>query len=322
MANEIEPDTFLISGVRSEEDVMRREETELLGLEIGRGEAVAILPGTHSKHCVLRNGAMVSFRTFMSGELHALLGSHGILRQSVGPGWDEAAFLEGIDASIREPLTSSLFKVRTRSLLHKKSPESNGSFLSGLLIGAELSALPEGVPLILAAAGSIAAHYQVAFRALSRLFELQRLPGNMLLCSIFFANRPDTKEHAIISENIRKVMRSGQNGATPYEDIEYDPYSPATGATLIDEKTGISHKIDDTGNNTLHKSLYESSFTLRPDTGVVMSFVLKCPPVPEVEPGQKPPKQTITIQTPKIKEPFRNIVIPQNECEVIKFHPN
>lgn len=164
--DEIEPDTFLISGVRSEDDVMRGEETELLGLEIGREEAVVILPGTHSKHCVLRNGAMVSFRTFMSGELHALLGSHGILRHSVAPGWDEAAFLEGINASIREPLTSSLFKVRTRSLLHGKSPESNGSFLSGLLIGSELSALSEGVPLILAAAGSISAPYRLAFRAL------------------------------------------------------------------------------------------------------------------------------------------------------------
>jgi len=166
VVDEIELNTFLISGVRSEDDVMRGEETELLGLEIGQEEAVAILPGTHSKHCVLRNGAMIAFRTFMSGELHALLGSHGILRQSVAPGWDEAAFLEGIDESIRGPLTSSLFKVRTRALLHGESPESNGSYLSGLLIGSELSALPEGVPLILAATGSIAAPYRLAFRAL------------------------------------------------------------------------------------------------------------------------------------------------------------
>ncbi|MEY2906953.1 MAG: hypothetical protein RLZZ408_1424 [Verrucomicrobiota bacterium] len=156
----------------------------------------------------------------------------------------------------------------------------------------------------------------------ARLFEVQRLPGNTLLCSIFFANRPDAKEHAIIAENIRKVIRPGLNGAPPYEDIAYDPYSPATGATLIDEKTGISYKIDEAGNNSLHKSTSESSFTLRPDTGIVMSFVVKCPPIPEVEPGQKPPKQIITIQTPKVKEPFRNIVIPQNEGEVIKFHPN
>ena len=166
VVNEIEPDTFLISGVRSEDDVMRGEETELLGLEIGWEEAVVILPGTHSKHCVLRNGAMVSFRTFMSGELHALLGSHGILRQSVALGWDEAAFLEGIDEATRGALTSSLFKIRTRSLLHRKSPESNGSYLSGLLIGSELLALPEGVPLILATAGKIAAPYRLAFRAL------------------------------------------------------------------------------------------------------------------------------------------------------------
>ncbi|MEY2907014.1 MAG: hypothetical protein RLZZ408_1485 [Verrucomicrobiota bacterium] len=163
---EIEPDTFLISGVRSEDDVMRGEETELLGLEIGREEAVVILPGTHSKHCVLRNGAMVSFRTFMSGELHALLGSHGILRQSVAPGWDEAAFLEGIDEATRGALTSSLFKIRTRSLLHRKSPESNGSYLSGLLIGSELLALPKDMPFVLAAAGKIAAPYRIAFHAL------------------------------------------------------------------------------------------------------------------------------------------------------------
>jgi len=163
---EIEPKTFLISGVRSEDDVMRGEETELLGLEVGREEVVVVLPGTHSKHCALRNGSMVSFRTFMSGELHALLGSHGILSQSVAPGWDEAAFLEGIGEATRGALTSSLFKIRTRSLLHGKSPESNGSYLSGLLIGSELLVLPKELPLILAAAGKIAAPYRLAFHAL------------------------------------------------------------------------------------------------------------------------------------------------------------
>jgi 2-dehydro-3-deoxygalactonokinase len=167
VVHEIEPDTFLISGVRSEDDVMRGEETELLGLEVDREDAVVILPGTHSKHCVLKNGAMVAFRTFMSGELHALLSAHGILRQSMAPGWDEAAFLEGIDESTHGSLTSSLFKVRTRALLHGKCPEPNSSFLSGLLIGSELSALPKDVPLVLATAGAIATPYRIAFRALA-----------------------------------------------------------------------------------------------------------------------------------------------------------
>ena len=166
VVDNIESGIFLISGVRSENDVMRGEETELLGLEVGREDAVVVLPGTHSKHCVLKNGAMVAFRTFMSGELHALLGAHGILRQSMAPGWDEAAFLEGIDESMHGSLTSSLFKVRTRALLHGKSPESNSSFLSGLLIGSELSALPKDGPLVLAAAGAIATPYRIAFRAL------------------------------------------------------------------------------------------------------------------------------------------------------------
>jgi 2-dehydro-3-deoxygalactonokinase len=166
VVDEIEPDTFLISGVRSEEDVMRGEETELLGLEVGQEEAIVILPGTHSKHCIVRSGAMVSFRTFMSGELHALFSAHGILRQSMAPGWDEAAFLEGIDESTHGSLTSTLFKVRTRALLHGKSPVSNSSFLSGLLIGSELLALPKDVPLVLAAAGAIATPYRIAFRAL------------------------------------------------------------------------------------------------------------------------------------------------------------
>jgi len=166
VVEEIEPDTFLISGVRSEEDVMRGEETELLGLAIGQEEVAVILPGTHSKHCIARNGAMVSFRTFMSGELHALFSAHGILRQSMAPGWDEAAFLEGIDESTHGSLTSTLFKVRTRALLHGNSPVSNSSFLSGLLIGSELLALPKDVPLVLAAAGAIATPYRIAFRAL------------------------------------------------------------------------------------------------------------------------------------------------------------
>jgi 2-dehydro-3-deoxygalactonokinase len=166
VVEEIEPDTFLISGVRSEEDVMRGEETELLGLEVGQEEAIVILPGTHSKHCIVRSGAMVSFRTFMSGELHALFSAHGILRQSMAPGWDEAAFLEGIDESTHGSLTSTLFKVRTRALLHGKSPVSNSSFLSGLLIGSELLALPKDVPLVLAAAGAIATPYRIAFRVL------------------------------------------------------------------------------------------------------------------------------------------------------------
>ena len=166
VVDEIESGIFLISGVRSEDDVMRGEETEILGLDLAQEEMVVILPGTHSKHCVLRCGAIVAFRTFMSGELHALLGSHSILGKSVAPGWDEAAFLEGVEEAKRGSLTSSLFKVRTRALLNGKSLESNGAYLSGLIIGSELLTVPQNLPLVLAAAGSVAVPYRFAFHAL------------------------------------------------------------------------------------------------------------------------------------------------------------
>ncbi len=50
---------------------MRGEEVQLLGAGISDGTAV--LPGTHSKWAHLEHGAICQFRTFMTGELFALL---------------------------------------------------------------------------------------------------------------------------------------------------------------------------------------------------------------------------------------------------------
>ncbi|MEX1119838.1 MAG: 2-dehydro-3-deoxygalactonokinase [Terrimicrobiaceae bacterium] len=166
IADEIMPEVFLISGVRAMNDVMRGEEMELIGLAEEWTDGIVILPGTHSKHCVLQGGALVDFRTFMTGELYALLGSQSILKDSVAPGWDEGAFVQGIELGSREPLTASLFRVRCRKLLCGLNNESNGSFLSGILIGAELAALPPDVPVMLAAAGNLALPYGIAFQSL------------------------------------------------------------------------------------------------------------------------------------------------------------
>src|SRR5688572_624436 len=60
----------LISGLRSDTDVLRGEETEALGLvaQLGREmpfEAVFILPGTHSKHLEVNPGGIAAVRTLM-----------------------------------------------------------------------------------------------------------------------------------------------------------------------------------------------------------------------------------------------------------------
>jgi len=147
---EIDKAIWLISGVRGEAEIMRGEETELLGLELNDEQLLVILPGTHSKHCTVKNGKLIKFQTFMTGELRQIFRSHTILAKSISDGWDGDAFCEGIRAGATMPLTAGLFQVRTRQLLCGCTGASNGSFLDGMLIGAELSQLPGEIPILLA----------------------------------------------------------------------------------------------------------------------------------------------------------------------------
>lgn len=165
---------YLISGLRSETDVLRGEETETLGLVAALGrelpfEAVFVLPGTHSKHLDVNPGGIATFRTFMTGELFDVLARQSVLRHSTDPAapLDRASFLEGVEESGRRPLPSALFRVRTRQVLDKRDVPSNTSFLSGLLIGTELAALRgTGVPVIVAAGERLRASYGAAGEAL------------------------------------------------------------------------------------------------------------------------------------------------------------
>lgn len=135
----------LISGVQSSDDVMRGEETQLIGLYQLLNPAdrsLFILPGTHSKHIFLEQDRIVSFKTYMTGELFDLLSRHSILSSTVEQGprdqSTKVAFEKGILlAQEKESVLNALFTVRTNSLFRKFSPKDNFYFLSGLLIGAE-----------------------------------------------------------------------------------------------------------------------------------------------------------------------------------------
>jgi 2-dehydro-3-deoxygalactonokinase len=176
----------LISGLCSETDMMRGEETEILGL-FSRGrhtqiaeDGIAVLPGTHSKHVRLRHRQITGFHTYMTGELFDVLSAHSLLRASVQP-TDGAtsptllepaaheAFVAGVRASSTSGLARSLFQTRVRTVLQKVSPTANCWFLSGLLIGAELvdlRAQNSGVPVLLAAAEPLHVAYRAAFEIL------------------------------------------------------------------------------------------------------------------------------------------------------------
>jgi len=129
------------------EDVMRGEETQLLGLSAmdPRFSGLVVMPGTHSKWVNLAGARIERFSTTMTGELFEILRTHSVLRHSVGDETGaadhEAGFDAGLASGLEAPqrLTANLFKIRAGSLLSGRSHGWCSGFLSGLLIGTEIS---------------------------------------------------------------------------------------------------------------------------------------------------------------------------------------
>jgi len=162
-------------------DVMRGEETQILGALPGSGRQLIVLPGTHCKWVLMEDGRIADFVTFMTGEMYAALRRHTILARLM-PDSDDAAdvetanrsFAAGVSASLdSEPrLMQSLFSIRARGLFDELAPELAPAHLSGLLIGAEISeglalckrwGVAEIAPLIIGG-DILIARYQSAFR--------------------------------------------------------------------------------------------------------------------------------------------------------------
>ncbi len=129
-------------------DVMRGEECQMLGalLQRGRRDGVFLLPGTHAKWAILKNGILTDFRTYMTGELFANLRKGGSLAQVMPePGSAESVDTDAFDrgflaafAPDAPVITHLLFTVRSLSLFARLTPLQAPSYLSGLLIGAEM----------------------------------------------------------------------------------------------------------------------------------------------------------------------------------------
>jgi 2-dehydro-3-deoxygalactonokinase len=139
----------LISGVKSDSDVIRGEEVEIIGLvdeEDEKKSIVFITPGTHSKHVLCEKGVITNFFTYMTGEIFSVISEHTILNASIEKtDFDLNAiksFEEGVRAAMQgKSILNSLFKVRTNTLFKEKTNIENYYYLSGLLIGEELQSL-------------------------------------------------------------------------------------------------------------------------------------------------------------------------------------
>jgi 2-dehydro-3-deoxygalactonokinase len=149
-------------------DVMRGEETQLLGLDDHHGEKTVCMPGTHSKWVRLQDRRVTGFTTFLTGELYHLLSTASMLRHSVDPAArvqaDDADFLQACSEIIKAPeqLPARLFTIRAAGLLHGLTPARASAILSGLLIGAEIGAARRTEKVTLVCSGRLGALYAAA----------------------------------------------------------------------------------------------------------------------------------------------------------------
>lgn len=164
-------------------NVMRGEETQLLGARALHPSSLYVMPGTHCKWVQTDDERVCDFRTVMTGELHHVLLNHTL----VGAGLpDQVASPDAFDAGLTRGLASpdllpSLFEVRAAHVLNALPREQVSDFLSGLLIGSEVTSMvtrydPQQT-ITLVASPSLSARYQRAFEHIGR--STQTLSGDV-----------------------------------------------------------------------------------------------------------------------------------------------
>ncbi len=167
---------WIVPGVRGDSrygqpDVMRGEEIQLMGLAQCHpaNEHLAILPGTHSKHVRMRQGEIIDFSTFMTGELFSLLSQHSLLGRDL-PTQEphDPSFTLGIEAACHgTPFSHLIFSARTRRLSGEVALPHVHSYISGLLIGHELSAVDRSQPIWVVGSPALTTRYQRAAKLMA-----------------------------------------------------------------------------------------------------------------------------------------------------------
>lgn len=176
------PDLLLVSGAKTDSDVMRGEEVQAIGLinELSKHEkGTLLLPGTHCKHIAFEAEVFNDFNTYMTGELFETISNHTILSTSLTKAsWDpsfKTIFLEGVKNGLANMQMQSLFSIRANTLIKDVSGEQNFYFLSGLMIGSELASLQNQTGTIFLAASGI---YSILYKLALESF----LPTEQIVC--------------------------------------------------------------------------------------------------------------------------------------------
>ncbi|GKY86563.1 2-dehydro-3-deoxygalactonokinase [Sinisalibacter aestuarii] len=153
--------------------ILRGEETQAAGFLVSEPDfdGILCLPGTHTKWMHISAGEVVSFLSFMTGELFRFLADASVLRFTTArAGFDEAAFLDAVSDAISRPerMASGLFPLRAEAVLAGLDPVVARSRLMGLLLGAELAAARMqwlGRDVVVIGGAEMAAAYATALEA-------------------------------------------------------------------------------------------------------------------------------------------------------------
>ncbi|NJC04258.1 2-dehydro-3-deoxygalactonokinase [Sphingomonas kaistensis] len=170
----IVPGASFVDGLRG--DVMRGEETQFFGaVAAGLCGADALIchPGTHNKWALMQGGRLTRFRTVMTGEMFSILKAQSLLKSwlevEAQPG---EMFSEGVSRGLEgRALTADLFTVRARVLLGSLAEDEVASFVSGLLIGADLRTGVKGMPdgeVVVMGRGALTRLYSAALTQFGR----------------------------------------------------------------------------------------------------------------------------------------------------------
>ena len=129
-------------------DVVRGEDMQMLGWLDSQVRAaderhILCLPGRHVKWVITEGTKVASFFTGMNGEMEDILLQHSLLGRGVErtDTLSQPDFDAGIAIMFADPTLSlghALFATRSRLVLGELTPKTAASFLSGLLIGADI----------------------------------------------------------------------------------------------------------------------------------------------------------------------------------------
>lgn len=176
----------IVGGLKTETDVMRGEEIQLLGLaDVLPKNAYCILPGTHSKHITIENGTVNQFKTYMTGEVFGLMKNQSVLKSSMCNASPSVVpntnFSKGVEKALTGNLLHHFFRVRTLDLLQNQGHEENQAYLSGLLIGTELRSLhTNGQPLVLMGDSKLLELYKSALDTIDSTLMVQTVTAKVM----------------------------------------------------------------------------------------------------------------------------------------------